>query len=657
MCGICGFLNLSGPPADPHPGPQMMRMLAHRGPDGDGQIILNQSMHQQSRLPVVFLGHRRLMIIDPTDAARQPMSDEDRQVWVVFNGEVYNFRELREDLQKRGHVFRSRSDTEVLVHAYQEFSEDFVVRLDGMFAFALWDERQKRLILGRDRSGKKPLYYTFDGDRFTFASEIKSLLVCPWVRREIAVDELPTYLRCGYVPTPRTMYRGILQVPPASIIVVDSDGLRGPHTYWELQFPESGEERRLSLSDAAGRVREMLTASVARRLISDVPLGALLSGGLDSSAVVGIMAGQLKEPVRTFSVGFDGDPSYDERPYAAIVARHFKTQHTEFVVRADAASLSERLLWHHDQPYGDSSAIPTYLVCKLARQHVTVALNGDGGDEVFAGYDRFRAALIAERMPHVSASLGLSVARLFPGRADFHGLRNRLERFFEQARDPIEERFLGWVSYFSPSMLGAVLNLDVSPRAREALIDFGTTKSFNGGMKVPLLQKLLYLNFVTYLPDDLHVKMDRMSMANGLEVRSPMLDTALVEFVATLPPRMKIHNGKGKYVLRSAMKGFLPSPILGRKKRGFGVPLGRWFRGDLRVPFEELVLSRGAPIGAYIRQRAVGDLFQEHVTGAREHGQRLWVLFNLGLWLRMLERSPDWTPAEPELAVEAFSRG
>ncbi len=657
MCGICGFLNFSGQPADPDVGRRMIRMLAHRGPDGDGQVTLDHSTDNRSRSPLVFLGHRRLKIIDLTDAARQPLSNEDGQIWVVFNGEVYNFRDLREGLEKRGHAFRSRSDTEVLVHAYEEFSDDFVARLDGMFAFALWDQRRKRLILGRDRSGKKPLYYAFNGEHFAFASEIKSLLVCPWVGREVAVEHLPTYLRWGYVPTPRTMYRGIFQVPPASIVVVDSRGLKDPHRYWELQFPESGKECPLSLAEAVERVRELLNAAVARRLISDVPLGALLSGGLDSSAVVGIMAGLVKEPVRTFSVGFEDDPSYDERPYAAIVARHFGTQHTEFVVRADAAALSERLLWHHDQPYGDSSAIPTYLVSRLARQHVTVTLTGDGGDEVFAGYDRFRAALIAEKMPRIPARLGLSVARLFPGRSDFYGLRTRLERFFDQARDPIEERFLGWVSYFPPSILGAVLHPDVLAYALETQPGFQVKKSFDRDGNLPLLQKLLYLNFVTYLPDDLHVKMDRMSMANALEVRSPMLDTALVEFVATLPPRMKIHLGQGKHVLRAAFKRFLPSPILKRKKHGFGVPLGKWFRTDLHGPFEDLVLSRGAPIARYVRQSAVRELFQEHTKGLREHGHRLWVLFNLGLWLRMIERKTDWTPAEPGLAHEVANRG
>src|SRR5437667_4775413 len=420
MCGICGVVDLSGRPIDDRIGRKMMHLLAHRGPDGDGS-----EQHTAEGEPVVFLGHRRLKIIDLSEAARQPIANEDGTVMVVFNGEIYNFLTLRSELQVRGHTFRSWSDTETIVHAYEEFGDDFVGHLDGMFAFALWDERGRRLILARDRSGKKPLYYAFDGTRLTFGSEIKAVLVCPWVPRDIAVEHLPELLVFGYVPSPRTLYRGIFQVPPASMVVLDTDGLCLTKPYWHLRFSDPRAGRPVPVLEAAGRVRLLLRDAVARRLISDVPIGALLSGGLDSSIVVGLMAEALTEPVRTFSVGFEGVASFDERPSAAIVARQFGTAHTEFVVRPDAAALLEQILWHHDQPYGDSSAIPTYLLSKLARQHVTVALNGDGGDEVFAGYERFFAALLAQRFPPALAPLGQAAARWLPDGLSYYSLRRR----------------------------------------------------------------------------------------------------------------------------------------------------------------------------------------------------------------------------------------
>ena len=398
MCGICGVLNLYGQPLDMAVGQRMMDLLWHRGPDDSGSLVLQTPASQMS--PAIFLGHCRLKIIDLSDAARQPLANEDETIWVVFNGEIYNFLDLRHELEQRGHVFRSRSDTETIVHAYEAFGDDFLTHLDGMFAFALWDGRGQRLILARDRSGKKPLFYTFDGTHLTFASEIKAILACPWVERHMAVEHLPELLTFGYVPTPRTLFHGIFQVPAASYMVVDRNGIKGPIRYWQLPFSPASNGHSPSAPQAAQRVRELLTQAVQRRLISDVPLGALLSGGLDSSIIVGLMSQLVREPVRTFTIGMADDSSFDERPYAEMAARHFKTDHTEFVVKTDAVALMEQLIWHHDQPFGDSSAIPTYLVSKLARQQVTVVLNGDGGDEVFAGYERFLGALVAQRVPH-----------------------------------------------------------------------------------------------------------------------------------------------------------------------------------------------------------------------------------------------------------------
>jgi asparagine synthase (glutamine-hydrolysing) len=646
VCGICGFLNLQGQPVDEAVGQRMMDLLWHRGPDGSGQLRTQRSDHDAS--PSVFLGHRRLKIIDLSEAAQQPIPNEDETIWVIFNGEIYNFRDLRRELEQRGHVFRSRSDTETIVHAYEAFGDDCVQRLDGMFAFALWDERRGRLLLARDRSGKKPLFYVFDGTRLTFGSEIKALLACPWIERRIAVEHIPELLTFGYVPTPRTLYRGILQVPPASYVVADRTGIKGPIRYWQLQFAHERDSHGLPTRRAARRVRELLIAGVARRLISDVPLGALLSGGLDSSIVVGLMSQLLKEPVRTFTIGLADDPSFDERPYAAIAAQYFKTDHTEFVVNPDTIALMEQVLWHHDQPFGDSSAIPTYLVSKLARQHVTVVLNGDGGDEVFGGYDRFLGALFAARTPKFLVPVGRALARCLPRQDGYYSVRRRLERFLEHSDASPEERFLGWISYFNFARLMPLLRHEVTALVDGQLLHAGI-KCWNAEAEtLPLLHRLLHLNFMTYLPDDLHVKMDRMSMANALETRSPMLDTALVEYAASLPPQLKIHRTQMKYVLRLAFRDLLPPALLRRKKHGFGVPLAQWFRHQLRSYVEETLLTPGARLRAYLNQDVIRTLFQEHVEGIRPHWDRLWVLLTFELWLRMLEDGTLWTPRRPE---------
>jgi len=646
MCGICGFVNLDGQPLDAAVGQRMMDLLWHRGPDGSGSLVLQEP--SAPRAPSIFLGHRRLKIIDLSDDARQPLPNEDETVWVIFNGEIYNFRELRHELQQRGHTFRSRSDTETIVHAYEEYGDDCVARLDGMFAVAIWDARRGRLLLARDRSGKKPLFYTFDGTRLTFASEIKAILICPWVDRRIAVEHVPEFLTFGYVPTPRTLYQGIFQVPPASYVVSDSAGLAGPFRYWRLSFSPAPNGHGLPISEAAQRVRALLTEAVKRRLISDVPLGALLSGGLDSSIVVGLMAQLLQEPVRTFTIGSADDLSFDERPYARMAAQHFKTEHTEFVVKTDAIALMEQLLWHHDQPYGDSSAIPSYMVSKLAREQVTVVLNGDGGDELFAGYDRFLGALVANWVPRWLTPVGRAIACSLPRQQGYYSVRRRLERFLEDADASPEERFLGWISYFNLPRLRDLLRPELMEIMQAEPWHAGFTHWYAEAKELPLLHRLLQVNFMTYLPDDLHVKMDRVSMANGLETRSPMLDTALMEFVASLPPHMKVHRTQMKYILKLAFQDLLPPALLHRKKHGFGVPLGHWFRHQLRSYVAEMLLTPSARLRIYFNQDVVGTLFREHVEGVRSHWDRLWVLLTFEIWLRMFENGTLWTPHRPE---------
>jgi asparagine synthase (glutamine-hydrolysing) len=659
MCGICGFLHMQGAPVDVALGERMMDLLRHRGPDGSGHLVVPGQ--PPVSLPSLFLGHRRLKIIDLSEAARQPLSNEDGTVSIVFNGEIYNFPALRVALERRGHQFRSQSDTETIVHAYEEFGDRCVDHLDGMFAFALWDGRSRRLLLARDRSGKKPLFYAFDGRSLAFASEIKSLLLCPWVKRDVAVEQLGHYLLFGYVRAPGTLYQGILQLPPASYLTIEDGTVRGPIRYWTLRRADTPDVQALPAHEAARRVRELLTHAVEARLISDVPLGALLSGGLDSTIVVGIMSRLCRSRVRTFTVGFTDDASYDERRFASIAARAFGTDHTEFVVRTDAMSHVRRLLWHHDQPYGDSSAIPTYLVSQLARRHVTVVLNGDGGDEVFGGYERFWAALWAARVPGFLGELGGAVARMLPRNDSYFSFRRRIERFVARSGEPPLDRYLDWTSIFNTDAVTQLLRPEVAAQCDVSGIYPTIRAAHTSNGSSALLDQLMDLNFTTYLPEDLHVKVDRMSMANSLEARSPMLDTSLVEFVASLPPDLKIRGGQLKYVLKLAFRDLVPPELLKRRKHGFGVPVDGWFRNELRESAHQMLLQPDSRIRQYLDQDAVRRLFEEHARGVAAHGHRLWTLMNLELWCRMLEDGSLSKPMTQEVdgggEVQAIARG
>jgi asparagine synthase (glutamine-hydrolysing) len=649
MCGIAGWVDLEGAPPDEALAAGMANLVAHRGPDGGGARVLAPGLGS----PTVVVGHRRLAIIDLTDAGAQPLSNEDGTVSVVFNGEIYNFRELRRDLEARGHAFRSRSDTEVIVHAYEEFGEGFVARLDGMFAFALWDGRRRRLVLARDRVGKKPLFYAWDGRRLAFASETKALRLCDWVDSSVAWDRLPAYLALGYAPWPETMHRGIRQVPPACFMVLENGVLSEPYEYWSLRYSEDGAahgDRSVQLRGAGHEVADRVGAAVERRLVADVPLGVLLSGGLDSSAVVAFMS-ELGVRARTFTVGIGDDTSYDERRFACIVADRFRTEHTEIEVQADAAALLERLVWFLDQPLADSSAVPTYLIARAAREHVTVVLTGDGGDEAFGGYERFAAALLADRVPLAGQRGAGAVARLLPRTASYHGLRRALERFAREPDLPVLDRYLSWISVFDRRTLSRVLSPELA-RGAESSTFASYTEEFERAGDVPLLHRLLSANLRTYLHDDLLVKTDRMTMANSLEARSPLLDTALLEDLAALPPWMKATPFGLKRVLRRALRDRLPRRILLRRKHGFGVPVGRWFRGELRQPFEELVLDPGGRMRDALRPGAARELLNQHLSARVDHGPRLWSLLVFELWLRQLERSlTAGPPPHPDVAI------
>jgi asparagine synthase (glutamine-hydrolysing) len=594
--------------------------LCHRGPDAEGIL------RSPGPAPAVGLVHRRLSIIDLSHVADQPLGNEDDTVHALLNGEVYNFKDLRAGLEGR-HRFKSHGDTEVIVHGYEDRGDAIVAALDGMFALALWDARRRRLLLARDALGKKPLYYWHDGRRLVFASEIKGLLAAG-VPAEMNREALGEYLTLGYVATPRTLFRGILKLPPASTLVVDGEGVHDPRPYWDLPVPPADEVRPVALDEAAERVRELLREAVRKRLVADVPLGILLSGGVDSSAVAALAAGLVSSPVKTFTVGFDDSAFHDERPVAARTAAHLGTDHHSEAVHPEAAELLPVLLHHHDEPFGDSSALPTYVVAQAARRQVTVVLNGDGGDETFAGYDRFHAALLAEAIPSPVRGLARRVLATVPAGADAHTKGGRLQRFVREAPRPLVERMAAWSAFFDGPSLEAVLPGFDATRAFAA-----HRAAHDRHPRATPLSRLLYANLRTYLLDDLLPKMDRMTMAHGLEARSPLLDRPLMEYVAGLPDGLKRRGRRGKIVLKRAVAGLVPAEVLTRPKHGFGLPLADWFRGRLRGLVEDSLLQR-PHLRGFLREEGVQGLVREHLEGRRDRGHALWTLLTLELWLR-----------------------
>lgn len=624
MCGIAGVVRLEreAPPAAREEALAMACRIRHRGPDGQAAWV--------SPSGACALGHARLKVID-LETGDQPMGSEDGAVQVVFNGEIYNFRALRSELEANGCRFRTRSDTEVLVHGWREWGDSLPERLDGMFAFAVWDEAAGRLFLARDRTGKKPLFWARQGGRLAFASEIKALLALPWVPDEMDEGALPFYLAYGYVPGPRTFLRGIESLPPATAMTVDRAG-QAQRRYWTLDW-----RRRADMGDeeAVARVRGLLGDAVERRLVADVPLGAFLSGGIDSTLIVGLMRERIEGPLRTFSLGFADDATYDETPFARTVARRFGTEHTEFTVEAHAVGLVEELLEAYDEPFGDSSAIPTHIVSRLTREHVTVALTGDGGDEMFCGYPRFLGMAVAERLGRGVAAVGDAVGRRLPHHPDFRHPLRRFQRFFAAAALAPEERMLRWIGYLP----------EVERYLRPELASGVDRRTLTESFRVPWerargqssVTRALALNFETYLPDDLLVKADRCSMAHGLELRAPFLDTAVMEFAAGLPDRLR-HRGRTlKWLLKHAFPDLLPPEIARRGKWGFGVPIPVWFRTHWRPLFEARVLASDARVRAWLEPEPVARIWAEHLSGGADHGHALWALLTLEAWLRRRE--------------------
>jgi asparagine synthase (glutamine-hydrolysing) len=624
MCGIAGALAFGG--GDAGRSDEQLRCMAHRGPDADGVFARGQGWVGQTRLSIIDLARG-----DP------PIANEAGTIGVALNGEIYNYRELRAGLRARGHTLATDGDTEVIAHLAEELAPAaLATALEGMFAIAAWDEPRGRLVLARDRFGKKPLYYFHDGHRLVFGSEIKSVLAHPHVPRELRADVIPDYLTFGYVPAPDTFYAGIRQVPPGHVLVAGTGGEVRLERYWEPRWPgaDAGVARAGGTwSEQVAEVRRLLRAAVRRRLVAHVPLGAFLSGGIDSSAVVGLMSETAPAPVRTFTIGFEGDDGFDERPFARAVAERHGTDHTEFVVKPDAAALLERLVWHHDQPFGDSSALPTYLLSELTRRHVTVALCGDGGDELFAGYERFAAALALARYARaVPRAARTALAR----RAEAaHALRRRrrgakLRRALMRSDLNAPQGLLAWVSYVSAEDRRAL----AGPARGRGEAEYERIWERSAGAHP--LDRLLDLNLRTYLLDDLLPKVDRMAMAHGLEVRSPFLDRELAEYAFTLAPsaRLRVRDMALKRILKTAVADLLPPGLLDRPKQGFGVPLDRWFRTDLAPLVDGLLCAPDARVAGHLSHAAVRAMAGAHRRGAANHGHALWTLLTLETFLR-----------------------
>ena len=622
MCGIAGKLFLDPQrTVDPALLERMHLVQAHRGPDDCGIYHAGP----------VGLAHRRLAIIDLSPGGHQPMANHDGSVWIVFNGEIYNFLELRQKLEADGVVFRSQSDTEVMLALYDRKGLDFVQDLRGMFALALWDARRRRLVLLRDRAGKKPLYYYLDHEKLVFASEPKGIFADPDV--PCASDPLAIhhYLTFGYVPNPRSAFRGVAKVPPAHMVIVEN-GVARTERYWELSY---GPKLSIGEDEAAERLIEILRESVRLRMISDVPLGAFLSGGVDSSTVVALMAQQSSRPVKTFSIGFEDD-AYNELPYARAVAARWETEHHEFVVKPDAVEIFPDLVWHYNEPYADSSAIPTYYLAKMTRQHVTVALNGDAGDENFAGYGRYAGHALSSRYDLVPRPLRRALAagaRALPELGHPRGAYRRGRRFFAAGGDEAARRYLRWIALY-PEDVKRRLYTDEFAGAMAGHDSFDLALAAYDPHSRSLVDAALGLDVATYLPDDLLVKVDIATMAHALEARAPMVDHVFMEFAASLPSHMKLRGLTTKYILKKAARPLLPDAVIDRPKMGFGVPIDRWLRHELRDMTHDMLLSRRAIERGIFREAAVRRLLEEHQSGRFQWQLQIWALLFLEMWFR-----------------------
>ena len=610
MCGITGFIDRKQSYEDSEELiDKMCQNIRHRGPDEQGTWVGDG----------IALGMRRLSIIDLA-GGQQPIWNEDRSILIVFNGEIYNYRDLQRTLQRHGHSFRTQSDTEVILHAYEEYGDECVKHLRGMFAFALWDRTRQRLLAARDRFGKKPLHYYWDGHRLIFGSEMKSILQAE-VAREVNPCALDDYLAYSYVPSPTTIFKGILKVPPAHLLIYQ-DGHLSTQRYWDLPFTPTCQDDEAT---AIERTRALLQDAVHVRLMSEVPLGAFLSGGVDSSLVVGLMSQMMSRPVKTFSIGFEED-WFNELPFARLVAKHFGTDHHELVVHPELVSILPELVWAYDEPFADSSMLPTYYVSKLAREQVKVVLTGDGGDEIFAGYRHYRREYVTDRIPFpLRLLLGWGGEIMPTGMRGKHRLK---QMYKDYATRGIQARPLFAAAsrslLFQPDYFALVSHHE--PRERER-------GAYHMAAHLDAVTRMQYVDTHVYLPDDILVKVDRASMFNSLETRAPLLDQYLVEYVSSLPATLRVGNGVLKSLLKQVAASIVPAEILTRRKTGFGVPIDRWLRGELRTYAYDVLTSASARQRGIFRPQFVEELLKAQAYA--NHGEAIWALLCLELWFQI----------------------
>jgi len=619
MCGICGQMY-----ADPRRRvnseviARMCRSIAHRGPDDEGWYVNGQ----------VGLGNRRLRVID-LQTGHQPMANEDETIWTVFNGEIYNFLSLREELSARGHVFRTRSDTETIVHAYEEYGCRFLERLNGMFGLAIWDRNRRRLLLARDRLGIKPLYYYFDGEQLAFGSELKAILQAPGVDRSIDLAALNNFLTFEYVPSPRSIFEKVRKLEPGHYLIW-KDGQPVIHRYWKLPV------RPRRRADAGEQLRELIRDAVRLRLISDVPLGAFLSGGIDSTIVVAQMADLMDEPVKTFSIGFR-ESSYNELEYARAAAVRYKTDHRQEIIEPDALKLTQQLIAQCDEPFGDFSIFPTYLVSRMARREVTVALTGDGGDELFGGYDTYLAHRFDRRFYHwwprfVKKGLVGPLADRMAPREEKKGLVNIFKRFIQGTRLPADLAHARWMIFLTQAQRRRLLSPEVMAQlSRQDPYDFIRRHARAAG-PADEINRCGYVDVNSYLVDDILVKVDRMSMAVSLEARVPLLDHRLVEFAFSLNPDEKIRGFDTKHLLKRAMSDALPEAVRKRSKQGFSIPIKSWIRGPLRSMMTDLLAADRLKRQGFFNHNAVAELIDRHLQGVENYSHQLWALMVFESW-------------------------
>src|SRR6266436_3482324 len=622
MCGICGIYEYkTQKPVDQQILDNMLQVLHHRGPDDAGSFLDRD----------LSIGMRRLSIID-LNGGKQPISNEDGTVVTVFNGEIYNYRSLREDLECRGHVLSTESDTEVIVHLYEEFGEQCVQHLRGMFGFAVWDKRKRQLLLARDRLGIKPLYYTQAGGRLLFGSEIKAILQHPSIKAALNTEGLNNFLSLKYVPAPQTMFEDIYALPPGCILRCDANGVE-VRRYWDLSFANhpSGNIRE---EEYAERLEALLRECVKMHLISDVPFGAFLSGGLDSSTIVALMSQFLNEPVKTYSVGFEGKgQEFSELPYARLVANKFQTDHHEFLIRpSNLLDLAEKIVWHLDQPLAEHATLANYMVAELAARDVKMVLTGEGGDELFAGYARYsgeRFASCFQRIPQAAKSLALAVGSRLPG------LRRQKLALYAFSQSEEVTRFVNWFPLFNPEMKQALLSKDLKASLSGYDADYVFAQHLASTNAIASVNRMLYVDTKLWLPDLLLARGDKMSMAASLEARVPLLDHELVEFAASLPQHLKVKGLTRKYLLKKVGQTLLPPEIIRRKKKGFPMPVSLWFRKEARSFLRDILSPSTLQRRGLFNPAFVEKLLSEHENGFADHGSLLGGLLSIELWQRV----------------------